>query len=87
MPTISIFFGIQIKIYYREHNPPHIHAYYQGFEATFDINNAKKLKGSFPIKADNIVCEWIVEYKSNLLENWNLMREGKSLIRVPGADQ
>ena len=29
MPTISVFYGIAIKLYLREkeHNPPHIHAF------------------------------------------------------------
>ena len=87
MPTISIFFGIIIKIYYREHNPPHIHAFYQGFEAVFSIRKAKKVTGKFPPKADKMVSEWIIDHQKDLLENWNLMQEGKKLFKVPGADQ
>ena len=87
MPTISTFFGIQIRIYYREHNPPHIHAYYQGFEAIFDIKKVNKVKGYFPIKAENLVCNWIEEYKYGLLENWELMQQGRNLNKIPGADQ
>ncbi len=26
MPTISIFYGIFIRMYYDEHRPPHFHA-------------------------------------------------------------
>ena len=33
MPTLSIFFGIVIYIYWSDHNPPHIHARYSGEEA------------------------------------------------------
>jgi len=36
MPTISIFYGIQIMMYfydYGKHNAPHIHAEYQDEEA------------------------------------------------------
>jgi len=31
MPTISMFYGIVIRMYFapKEHNPPHFHAYYQ----------------------------------------------------------
>tara|TARA_B100001971_G_scaffold129103_1_gene119063 strand:- start:112059 stop:112355 length:297 start_codon:yes stop_codon:yes gene_type:complete len=87
LPTISIFFGIIIKIYYREHNPPHIHAFYQGFEAVFSIKKAQKVTGKFPIKADKIVSEWISKHQVGLMENWNLMQEGKELFRIPGADQ
>ena len=44
MPTISIFFGIIIRMYYRDHNPPHFHAEYQGQNATFDFDG-KLLEG------------------------------------------
>ena len=37
MPTISIFFGIIIQMYWRDHAPPHFHAWYQGKEALIDI--------------------------------------------------
>jgi Domain of unknown function (DUF4160) len=33
MPIVSIFFGIVIRMFHREHAPPHYHASYQGFEA------------------------------------------------------
>lgn len=37
MPTLSMFYGIIIRMYYapKEHNPPHIHAYYQNHRAKF----------------------------------------------------
>jgi len=37
MPYISMFFGIIIRMFYNEHNPPHFHAEYQGQRASFDI--------------------------------------------------
>ena len=33
MPEISRFFGIAIRMYFDDHNPPHIHAIYAGSEA------------------------------------------------------
>jgi hypothetical protein len=44
MPTISIFYGIQIMIYFYDngkHNMPHIHAEYQDDEAVFSILDGK----------------------------------------------
>jgi len=34
MPTLSMFFGIVIRMFYapKEHHPPHVHAIYQGAE-------------------------------------------------------
>jgi hypothetical protein len=28
MPVISMFFGLIIRMYYKDHNPPHIHVEY-----------------------------------------------------------
>jgi hypothetical protein len=50
MPTISMFFGIIIRMYFapKEHNPPHIHAYYQEDKASFNIMDCELLEGSMP---------------------------------------
>jgi hypothetical protein len=47
MPTISMFFGIIIRMYYapKEHNPPHIHVYYQDFKSIIDINSCEIIDG------------------------------------------
>ena len=37
MPEISRFYGIRIFMFFREHNPPHFHAKYQGYEAIFEM--------------------------------------------------
>ena len=52
MPTISMFFGIIIRMYYapKEHNPPHIHSYYQDYKATFRIIDGEKPFNIEPLK-------------------------------------
>jgi Domain of unknown function (DUF4160) len=50
MPTISIFYGIQIMMYFYDngkHNMPHIHAEYQDDEAVFSILDGEVISGSF----------------------------------------
>ncbi|HFE37955.1 MAG TPA: DUF4160 domain-containing protein [Gammaproteobacteria bacterium] len=39
MLTISMCYGIVVRVYCApsEHNPPHIHAYYQEYKAVVDI--------------------------------------------------
>ncbi len=37
MPEICRFFGIVIKMYWEDHNPPHFHAFYAGEQALIDI--------------------------------------------------
>ena len=40
MPTISTFFGILVRMYYKEHGIQHFHAEYQGLQATFKFDGA-----------------------------------------------
>src|SRR5208283_1484040 len=38
MPIISAFFGIIIRMFYNEHDPPHFHAEHQGQLAVFSFD-------------------------------------------------
>ena len=38
MPEICRFFGIIIRMYYDDHEPPHVHAEYQGAKALVDFD-------------------------------------------------
>lgn len=56
MPTLSMFFGIIIRMYYgpKEHNPPHIHAVYGEFEAVFGVSDGSITEGRLPVQANPI---------------------------------
>ena len=43
MPTISMFYGIIIRMYYapNEYNPPYIHIHYQDDKAIIDIKKVE----------------------------------------------
>ena len=48
MPAISMFYGIIIKMYNNgEHNPPHFHASYQVYYATFNLDG-ELIEGDMP---------------------------------------
>jgi hypothetical protein len=77
MPEISRFFGILIKMYYNEHNPPHFHAKYGDHEAAICIKTLEVIEGKIPPRVFGLVMEWASIHQDELLENWNLMREEK----------
>ncbi len=54
MPTISMFYGILIRMYYDDHNPPHIHAIYGNDTACFTFDG-ELLEGSLPKKQTKLV--------------------------------
>ena len=72
MPTIAHFNGIIIVMYLRnkEHNPPHIHAITQDFEAPFLIATGEIMEGEFPSNAKAMVKEFILKYQKELEEMW-----------------
>lgn len=37
MPEICRFFGIIVSLYWRDHNPPHIHLTYGGYECSISV--------------------------------------------------
>lgn len=63
MPTISQFYGIIIVMYLRnkEHNPPHIHAITQNFDAPFLISTGELMEGIFPAKTKVLVKKFIMK--------------------------
>ena len=86
MPVISYFFGIYIRMYQDDHNPPHLHVEYQGHQALMTIEAGEVLAGSLPNKAIRLVREWAREHQDELLANWQLAVDLKPLQRIPGAD-
>jgi hypothetical protein len=78
MPTISMFYGIIIRMYFapKEHNPPHIHVYYQSETASININTLELLQGKIPSKQMRMVLAWIEIHKDELLANWALCQNG-----------
>ena len=72
MPAISSFYGILILMHLtrKEHQPPHIHAYYGEYEATFKISDGELLNGTFPEKGQRLVKEFILLNQKDLMEMW-----------------
>ena len=73
MPTIASFYGIVIMMFLldKEHNPPHIYAFYGEFEASFTISDGLILNGNFPKNGKRLVKQFINHHKLDLLEMWN----------------
>lgn len=82
MPEISRFLGIVIRMYYRDHAPPHFHAEYGEYEITVEIDTGI-VEGRFPRRALASVLEWYTLHNEQLSENWRLAREERALQKIP----
>jgi hypothetical protein len=86
MPVVSTFFGIVIRMYYREHGVPHFHAEYQGQQATFTFDG-ELLAGSIRSRtALRLIREWALAHDEELQANWNSARAGEPLMRIAPLD-
>jgi hypothetical protein len=82
MPTISIFFGIVIKMFFDDHNPPHFHAEHQGEMAVFDFRG-NILRGDISSRtAVRLIREWVDLHQLELEQNWNEMQAGREFRKI-----
>ncbi|MEW6088195.1 MAG: DUF4160 domain-containing protein [bacterium] len=82
MPEISRFLGIIISMYYNEHTPPHFHAKYGEFRASFSINELKIIEGTLPKRIISLVLEWAFQHRNELLEDWELVKRKEELKKI-----
>jgi len=82
MPIISRFFGIIIRMFYDDHNPPHFHAEYGEHEVLIDIRTLSVFSGRLPPRAMGIVIEWTTLHQEELLADWERARERQELQKI-----
>lgn len=86
MPTISFFYGIYIRMYVREHPPPHFHAVYGDEVAFVAIASGDVIEGHLPRNAARLVKEWTELHRSELEENWRRIEEDKPPLKIEALD-
>ena len=76
MPEIARFYGIIIKMFFKpkEHDPAHIHALYNEYMGVFDIHTYEMTEGDMPLRAQQLVKEWMAMHKEELLNMWQSQR-------------
>jgi hypothetical protein len=82
MPTLSIFFGIVIRMYYDDHPPPHFHAIYREHEAKIEIETLEIIEGKLPRRALGLVLDWAELHQQELRDNWVRGQEHESLSPI-----
>ena len=83
MPIISTFFGIIIRMFYKEHEPAHFHAEHQGQQGKFDFSG-KIMVGNIQSKtALELIQRWAVQNRAALDANWAKVKAGQPLDKIP----
>jgi hypothetical protein len=82
MPQISYFLGVIIRMFYRDHNPPHFHAVYGDYEALIDIQKNEIISGNIPPRVLGLVVEWTAIHQQELMENWERSKNKEELLKI-----
>ena len=82
MPELSRFYGISIRMYFDDHNPPHFHAIYAGNEVEIGIDPLTIARGRFPQRELGRVLKWAVLHRAELLENWERLRSDQPPLKI-----
>ena len=79
-----MFYGIIVRMYCSpsEHNPPHIHAYYQDAKAVVDLNSCEITEGDFPRKQAKMLLAWTEIHHEELMADWNLASKGELPFKI-----
>ena len=84
MPTISMFYGIIIRMYFapREHPPPHFHVYYNQYKATVDIRTCEMIEGDLPTRQTRLTLAWAELHQEELMADWRLVSNGEDPFKI-----
>lgn len=66
----------------KEHNPPHIHVYYQDFTAVIAVETCDLLEGELPSKQLRLSYAWIEIHKEELIADWALCQNGEKPFSI-----
>jgi len=82
MPVIARFYGIVVKMYFREHGVPHFHAIYGEYVGVFDLAALKMIEGDLPARAKRLVLAWARKYRRELTGMWTR----QEYVQLPGLE-
>jgi len=70
MPQIASFDGIDLYMYFRDHAPPHVHAFYGDDEALVVIADGSVYAGKLPARRLVLVQDHVASRVEELLTRW-----------------
>ena len=69
VPIIAVFFGIIVRMFYKEHEPAHFHAEHQGQQGKFDFDGQQTVGNIQSRTALRLIEEWAVVHRVELETN------------------
>ena len=86
MPELSRFYGIIVRMFANDHNPPHFHAQYGKHSAMVDIATRSVIEGSLPRRCRSMIAEWSEAHEEELIASWNALKSGSRPQKIAPLD-
>lgn len=84
MPTLSMFYGIIVRMYAEkggQHNVPHLHAVFSGQEIVVGLDGTV-IEGKIPKNKLNLLIAWMDIHQDELEANWALLMDGEAAFKI-----
>ncbi len=78
-----MFYGIVIRMFVKDHPPPHFHVRYAEHTARIEIASGEMLDGDLPPRAVRLVREWTDLHRAELEGNW---RRAEAMLPLESID-
>ncbi len=82
MSEISRFYGIVIKMFFDDHEPPYFHVEYAEHQAVVSIETVALIGGTLPPRALGLVAEWAALRQEELREAWQRAKNLEPVDRI-----
>jgi hypothetical protein len=77
-----MFYGLIVRMYFKDHFPPHIHVEYQDDEALVNILTGEITKGSLLPRHLKLIQAWVEIHQEDLMANWKLCINGEDPQKI-----
>lgn len=84
MPTISMFYGIIVRMYKEKsgkHSIPHLHAAY-GDDSVVMAFDGTIIEGGLPKSKQKLLEAWIEIHRDELQANWQLLCDDEPFFKI-----
>ena len=81
-----MFYGISIRMFFRDHPPPHFHAFYGEYIAKIELHSLRVIERKLPGRALALVLEWAAQHREELEDNWRRREAGEPLQQIHPLD-
>ncbi len=75
-----------IRVYYADHDPPHLHVQYGEFDAIVEIRSGRILNGTLPPRVRRLFLEWLFLRKREVLKAWGNAQKMKAPGKIRPLD-